>query len=121
MSRATKRQGPSATDPVRVLGRGLRARRGVHLPLRTLREAAGKTQADVALASQIDQSDVSRLEARSDFDDCQVSTLRRYLRAIGGEAELVGVFGNKRIVLVGVEGTANKTSSGRRVGKRADR
>lgn len=121
MSRATKRHGPSAIDPVRVLGRGLRASRGVHLPLRTLREAAGKTQADVALASQIDQSDVSRLEARSDFDDVQMSTLRRYLHAIGGEVELVGVFGNKRIVLIGVEGPANTRSSGRRVRKRGGR
>jgi predicted transcriptional regulator len=69
--------------------------------LRTVREATGKTQVDVARESQIDQADVSRLEGRVDFDDCQVATIRRYLAAIGGQLELVARFGNKRIVLVG--------------------
>jgi hypothetical protein len=96
-----QRIGPEA-EPVRVLGRGLRARRGVHLTMRTLREAAGKTQADVAEASQIDQADVSRLEKRESFDDCQVSTLQRYVAALGGRLELVAAFGDKKIVLTGV-------------------
>jgi transcriptional regulator with XRE-family HTH domain len=78
----------------------LRAKRGVHLPLRTLREAAGKTQAEVADASGIHQSDISRLEGRESFDDCQVSTLRRYIEALGGRLDLVAAFGNKQIVLV---------------------
>ena len=47
MSHATKRQVEQEAEPVRVLGRGLRAQRGVHLTIRTLREAAGKTQAEV--------------------------------------------------------------------------
>lgn len=89
-------------ESVRVLGRGLRAQRGVHLTMRTLREAAGKTQIDVAAASQINQADVSRLESREDFDDYQVSTLRRYLAALGGQLEIVGAFGNKKIVISGV-------------------
>src|SRR3954470_16119540 len=88
--------------PVRVLGRGLRAQRGVHLTMRTLREAAGKTQADVAEASKIDQADISRLEGRESFNDCQVSTLQRYIAALGGQLELVAVFGNKKIALTGV-------------------
>lgn len=89
-------------ESVRVLGRGLRAQRGVHLTMRTLREAAGKTQIEVADASQINQADVSRLESREDFDDYQVLTLRRYLAALGGQLEIVGAFGNKRIVISGV-------------------
>ena len=100
----------SEAEPVRVLGRGLRAQRGVHLTLRTLREAVGKTQADVALEAQIDQADVSRLEGRREFDDCQVSTLRRYLAALGGDFELVAAFGNKRIALVGA-GTVSGSPS----------
>jgi len=72
--------------------------------MRTLREAAGKTQVDVATASQINQADISRLESREGFDDYQVSTLRRYLAAIGGQLEIVGAFGNKRIVISGVHG-----------------
>jgi transcriptional regulator with XRE-family HTH domain len=103
MSQAAKRHVESETEPVRVLGRGLRARRGVHLTLRTLREAVGKTQADIAKASQIDQADISRLENRESFEDCQISTLQRYIEALGGKLELVAAFGDKRIILTGVK------------------
>ena len=103
MSHATKRKIEMQEEPVRVLGRGLRAQRGVHLTLRTLREAAGKTQVDVTGVSQMDQADISRLEGRESFDDCQVSTLQRYLSAIGGRLELVAAFGDKRIVVAGVQ------------------
>ncbi len=103
MSQATKRRVEAETEPVRVLGRGLRAQRGVHLTLRTLREAAGKTQDEVAEASQINQADISRLERRESFEDCQLSTLQRYVAALGGQLELVAAFGNKKIVLAGVQ------------------
>jgi len=125
MSTAIKRRNPSEVEPVRILGRGLRAQRGVHLTIRAVREAVGKTQVDVAGDSAMDQSDVSRLEARSDFEDCLVSTLRRYVVALGGELELVAVFGDRRIILVGTEagreaGPSNKASprTGRRPARR---
>ena len=102
MSQATKREIEMQEEPVRVLGRGLRAQRGVHLTLRTLREAAGKTQVDVTGLSQMDQADISRLESRESFGDCQVSTLQRYLSAIGGRLEIVAAFGDKKIVVTGV-------------------
>jgi len=66
-------------------------------------EAAGKTQVDVTGLSQMDQADISRLESRESFDDCQVSTLQRYLSAIGGRLELVAAFGDKKIVVTGVQ------------------
>jgi transcriptional regulator with XRE-family HTH domain len=91
------------TEPVRVLGRGLRAHRGVHLTMRTLREAIGRTQADLAEASQIDQADISRLESRENFEDCQISTIQRYVAALGGQLELVAAFGDKKIFLTGVQ------------------
>jgi len=50
----------------------------------------------------MDQADISRLERKQDFDDCEVATLRRYLESIGGKLELVAVFGNKKITIVGV-------------------
>jgi transcriptional regulator with XRE-family HTH domain len=103
MSQATKRQVKRDAEPVRVLGRGLRAQRGVHLTMRTLREATGKTQTEVAAASMIDQADISRLESRETFADCQVSTLQRYLAALGGQLELVAAFGDKKIVLAGAQ------------------
>jgi transcriptional regulator with XRE-family HTH domain len=71
-----------------------------------LREAAGKTQADIATLTQIDQADVSRLERRQEFDDCLVATMRRVVEALGGRLELVAAFGNKRIVVTGVEDAA---------------
>ena len=49
----------------------------------------------------MDQSDVSRLENRDDFGDCQISTLRRYVEALGGQLELVAAFGDKKIILTG--------------------
>ena len=101
MSRAIKPSNKSESDPVRILGRGLRALRGVHLTMRTVREATGKTQVDVAEVSQIDQADISRLESRQNLADCQISTLERYVAALGGRLELVAAFGNKRIVLTG--------------------
>jgi transcriptional regulator with XRE-family HTH domain len=103
MSQATKGQVARDVEPVRVLGRGLRAQRGVHLTMRTLREATGKTQTEVAAASMIDQADISRLESRETFADCQVSTLQRYLAALGGQLELVAAFGDKKIVLSGAQ------------------
>src|SRR6185436_17262447 len=103
MTQSARRRSEPEAEPVRVLGRGLRAARGVHLTLRTLRDAVGKTQVDIAKQSQIDQADVSRLESRSDFEDCQVATLRRYVEALGGSLELVAQFGDKRISIVGIQ------------------
>jgi hypothetical protein len=111
-------------EPVRVLGRGLRARRGVHLTLRGLREAVGRTQIEISEAAQMDQGDVSRLENRDSFDDCQVGTLQRYIAALGGRLELVAAFGDKRIAVAGVPASAtgapaNKTLQ--RTGRKAPR
>src|SRR5450631_577597 len=103
MTHSAKRRSEPEVEPVRVLGRRLRAARGVHLTLRTLRDAVGKTQVDIAKQSQIDQADISRLEARSDFEDCQVATLRRYVEALGGTLELVAQFGDKRIIIAGIQ------------------
>lgn len=115
MNMLTREHSLSATGPMRLLGRGLRAQRGVHLTMRALREAAAKTQLDVATASQMDQADVSRLESRREFEDCQVSTLRRYIAALGGSLELVAVFGNKRIALSGVESGAPEATPDKNV------
>jgi transcriptional regulator with XRE-family HTH domain len=105
VSQASKRRPESDAKPVRILGRGLRAQRGVHLTLRALREGAGKTQVEVRESSRIDQADISRLEARETFDEYQVSTLQRYVSALGGELELLAVFGDKKIILTGAHTT----------------
>ena len=109
MTQVAKKQSEVESRTIRVLGRGLRVRRGVRLTLRTLREAVGRTQLEVERTAKINQADVSRLESRSSFDESLVSTLQRYVEALGGELELTAVFGDKRITLVGVEGVEAST------------
>jgi hypothetical protein len=124
MSRASKRRPESDSNPVRILGRGLRAQRGVHLTLRALREGVGKTQVEVRESSRIDQADISRLEARETFDEYQVSTLQRYVSALGGDLELVAVFGDKKIILAGAHTTRladAPVTAPRRTGRRSTR
>jgi hypothetical protein len=54
--------------------------------LRQLREVAGKAQTDIAAALKIKQPSVSKIERQADM---YLSTLRSYVKAIGGELELV--------------------------------
>lgn len=56
------------------------------LTLRRLREARSLTQSALASSLGMDQSEVSRLERRADL---LLSTLRRYVRATGGEMRIV--------------------------------
>ena len=54
--------------------------------LRALRLIAGKAQADIALALNIKQPSVSKIEQQADM---YLSTLRGYVEAAGGELELI--------------------------------
>jgi hypothetical protein len=94
MNRTAKRDEglpPTVDAPrARVLGRGLRAgKAGPRLPLRAVREAMHKTQAEVAVSLGVDQGEVSRVERR---EDVRLSSLRRYAQALGAECEVVFVF-----------------------------
>ncbi|MGD0679851.1 MAG: helix-turn-helix transcriptional regulator [Polyangiaceae bacterium] len=71
----------------------------VELTLRDLREQAGKTQNDLSELTEMTRAELSRFERR---DGRKLSTLRKYVEALGGELEVVATFGNKRITLVGV-------------------
>ncbi|NJL28944.1 MAG: helix-turn-helix transcriptional regulator [Thermoanaerobaculia bacterium] len=68
----------------------------VEMDLRALREAAGLTQDELAARVEITQSQLSKLERREDH---RVSTLRRYVEALGGHLEIVAVIGSKRVRL----------------------
>lgn len=68
----------------------------LEMDLRELREAAGKTQEEMAAALKNAQSEISRLEGRSDY---RLSTLQRYVAALGGELEVVASFGKRRVRL----------------------
>lgn len=53
--------------------------------LRALRQIVGKAQADIALALNITQPSVSKIEKQTDM---HLSTLRSYVEAVGGELVL---------------------------------
>ncbi len=66
------------------------------ITLAALREAAGKTQSEVAELTEQTQGELSRFERR---DDRRISTLRRYVEALGGELEVFAVVNGKRVAL----------------------
>lgn len=65
-----------------------------------LRLALKLTQEQMAEFLQVDQGNVSRLEQRTDL---MLSTLRRYVAAMGGELKLVVEFPNRPpVTLIGI-------------------
>jgi len=64
--------------------------------LRELRKIAGKTQADVAVVLNTSQGQLSVTERRRDH---RVSTLKEYVKALGGELHLVADFGDRQFCL----------------------
>ena len=66
------------------------------LTLRELRLGLELTQQQVADAAEMTQSELSRLESRADH---RISTLRRYVEALGGKLEITVVVGKRRVTL----------------------
>jgi DNA-binding XRE family transcriptional regulator len=75
----------------------IKARAGELATLKDLRQAALQTQQDLAAALGVGQDTISRLEKRSDM---LLSTLRRYVEAMGGRLELVAQFPNRPPVVI---------------------
>jgi predicted transcriptional regulator len=69
------------------------------LTLKELRQGLELTQAEVARVADMTQSELSRLESRADH---RVSSLRRYVAALGGDIEITAVIGKRRIKLTDV-------------------
>ena len=67
--------------------------------LQQLRQNFALTQAEVARTAEMTQSELSRLESRADH---RISTLRRYVDALGGKLEITAVFGKRRVKLTDV-------------------
>ncbi|MGO4380642.1 helix-turn-helix domain-containing protein [Pseudoduganella sp. RAF53_2] len=61
----------------------------VEMKLQELRKSRSVTQVEVAKAMSVEQAAVSKLERR---EDMYISTLRDYVRALGGELKLVASF-----------------------------
>jgi DNA-binding XRE family transcriptional regulator len=92
--RAERLDGPAIARVTR------RARARVEeLTLRELRRGMAMTQVDVARTAEMTQSELSRLESRGDH---RISTLRRYVEALGGELEVAAIFGGRRVKLTEV-------------------
>jgi len=68
----------------------------LEMDLRAIRELTGRTREELAALADMTQSEISRLERRSDY---LASTLQRIVRALGGELEVVANFGDKRVRL----------------------
>jgi transcriptional regulator with XRE-family HTH domain len=67
------------------------------LALRDLRKALGKTQVEVARRLKISQVTLSDTERRGDV---MLSTLRKYVSALGGKLELVARFPDRTAVRI---------------------
>ena len=68
----------------------------LEMDLRALREAVGLTQEELAHRVAITQSQLSKMERRPDH---RLSTLRRYVAALGGELEVTAIIDGKRVRL----------------------
>ena len=61
----------------------------LEMQLQELRKSRNVTQVELANLMQVEQASISKLERR---EDMYVSTLREYVRALGGELKLVAAF-----------------------------
>ena len=85
------------------------------MSLRDLRRARKLTQARVAKALGVTQDSVSRLEKRSDL---LLSTLRKTVKAMGGDVRIVAEFPDRApVVLSGLSEDQRPRKSSRRNGR----
>ncbi|HEY0288798.1 MAG TPA: XRE family transcriptional regulator [Pseudomonas sp.] len=76
---------PESRERVDALYQQLRA----EMPLHELRQAKALSQDTLAKTLHINQAAVSKMERRTDM---YISTLRSYIRAMGGELEIIATF-----------------------------
>ncbi len=69
----------------------------LEMDLRELRESLGISQTGIAQMLDSTQGEVSRLERR---DDHHISTVRKFVEALGGKLEIRCSLGDKQILLV---------------------
>jgi hypothetical protein len=77
---APERRARNAAETARLLA---------EMPLGELRQARDMTQTTLAELLETSQGEVSKIEKRADM---YVSTLRRYIEAMGGQLEIVARF-----------------------------
>jgi len=75
------------------------------MPLEELRAARELTQTSLAKILDVGQSEVSKIEKRTDM---YVSTLASYVKAMGGELEICAVFPDGKVKINQFEDIAGK-------------
>jgi DNA-binding XRE family transcriptional regulator len=68
------------------------------MPLAELRKAMGMTQVELAAKLEVAQGSVSKVEHAADM---YLTTLRKYVEALGGELRLTARFGGGREIEIG--------------------
>jgi DNA-binding XRE family transcriptional regulator len=68
------------------------------IPLAELRRAMGMTQVELAAKLEVAQGSVSKVEHAADM---YLTTLRKYVEALGGELRLTARFGGGREIEIG--------------------
>ncbi len=111
----------AAVSPTNGASSEQRANGGeIAMPLDALRDKRQLTQVQMAQLLQISQGAVSKVERRRDMF---VSTLRNYVRAIGGDLEIRAVFPEGDVLIDQFNG-ANRRDNGaahKALSKRQDR
>ena len=80
--------------------------------LKDLRQAVERTQQDMAASLGVGQDTISRIERRSDM---LLSTLRRYVEAMGGRLELVAQFPKRDPVIIDHLAAGPQKAAGRAI------
>jgi transcriptional regulator with XRE-family HTH domain len=83
----------------------------IAMPLDALRDARQLTQVQMAQLLQISQGAVSKVERRTDMF---VSTLRNYVRAIGGDLEIRAVFPDGDVLIDQFSGESRRKRDDRK-------
>jgi DNA-binding XRE family transcriptional regulator len=97
-----KRHNLSALDAMMGRRRVNRAKQAARRKMEAMllgevRKQLGFTQTSIAKAMGVSQSALSQVESQNDL---QLSTLRRLVKALGGELDIIARFGDRSIVLV---------------------
>ena len=87
-----------APEAARLM-RGQAPRLGEEMDLAEVRRALKLSQDEIAQTLQIGQGSVAKIEKRADM---YVSTLRRFIEAMGGELEIVARFADHSVKIEGL-------------------
>ena len=81
------------------------------LRLSDIREAVGRTQVELAAQLKLGQASVSKIEGAADM---YLSTLRRYIEALGGELEVLARFPEGTVVPIASLSTPKRAASAKK-------